>query len=194
MEEKDRQVKGIWIPIDIWKDDNLNWSEKILFIEIDSFTSNKKDCFISNEYISKLLGVSETSANKILSSLIKKGYVIKTAFDGRRRFVKSALTININQPCEKVQGSIEFNDNILNIDTNIDNNKEDIDKSISKKVEEEFIERMYLLYPSKCPKRNTSLNKSYKDKERIRKLLKIYSMDDIEKVITYEVNEKYNKN
>jgi biotin operon repressor len=133
MEEKDRQVKGIWIPIDIWKDDNLNWSEKILFIEIDSFTSNKKDCFISNEYISKLLGVSETSANKILSSLIKKGYVIKTAFDGRRRFVKSALTININQPCEKVQGSIEFNDNILNIDTNIDNNKEDIDLSISKK-------------------------------------------------------------
>ena len=90
--ELKRKIKGIWIPIEIWEDKNLNWSEKILFLEIDSFTSKDNDCFVSNEYISKLLGVSETSANKILSSLIKKGYVIKTNFDGRRRFVKSAFS------------------------------------------------------------------------------------------------------
>lgn len=79
--ELNRKTNGLWIPIEIWEDKNLNWNEKILFLEIDSFTSKDNDCFVSNEYISNLLGVSETSANKILSSLIKKGYIIKTKFD-----------------------------------------------------------------------------------------------------------------
>ena len=35
-----------------------------------------------------------------------------------------------------------------------------------------FIDRMYSLYPTKCPKRGTSLGKSHKDKQRIKKLLK----------------------
>ena len=56
---------------------------------------------------------------------------------------------------------------------------------------EEFIERMYALYPTKCPKRNTSLGKSYKDKDRIRKLLKRYSFEEIERVIRHEVESKY---
>lgn len=88
----ERQAKGIWIPIEIWESKELTWNEKILFLEIDSFTSKDKDCFFSNEYIANLLGVTENSANRILSSLISKGYVIKTAFDGRRRFVKTAFS------------------------------------------------------------------------------------------------------
>ena len=88
----ERQTKGIWIPIEIWESKELTWNEKILFLEIDSFTSKDKDCFFSNEYIANLLGVTENSANRILSSLISKGYVIKTAFDGRRRFIKTAYS------------------------------------------------------------------------------------------------------
>lgn len=88
----ERQAKGIWIPIEIWESKELTWNEKILFLEIDSFTSKDKDCFFSNEYIAKLLGVTENSANRILSSLISKGYVVKTSFDGRRRFVKTAFS------------------------------------------------------------------------------------------------------
>ena len=56
---------------------------------------------------------------------------------------------------------------------------------------EEFIDRMYALYPAKCPKRGTSLGKSYKDKDRIRKLLKRYSFEEIERVIRHEVESKY---
>lgn len=56
---------------------------------------------------------------------------------------------------------------------------------------EAFINRMYDLYPTKCPKRNTSLGKSYKDKDRLRKLLKRYSFEEIERVIRYEVESKY---
>lgn len=194
--ELNRKTKGLWIPIEIWEDKNLNWNEKILFLEIDSFTSKDNDCFISNKYISNLLGVSETSANKILSSLIKKGYVIKTNFDGRRRFVKSALSFTTSQGCDLQQGSVEVCNNIPNIDNNINNkvnNKElkkdcDDETLVNKQVSE-----LYDIYPSKCPKRNISLGKSFKDKDRIKKLLKTHSYEMLKFTIEQEISEKFNK-
>ena len=99
-----RIVKGIWIPIEIWEAEDLSWNEKILLMEIDSFTTQGKDCFISDDYISRLLNVNLTYANKLLSSLIKKGYVIKTRFDGRRRFVESRADLqkSARQTCQEV--------------------------------------------------------------------------------------------
>lgn len=65
--------------------------------------------------------------------------------------------------------------------------------SESKDEESEFIDRMYQMYPAKCPKRGTSTGKSHKDKQRIKKLLKTYTMEEIEKVFTHEIEEKYEK-
>lgn len=86
-----RIVKGIWIPIEIWEAQDLSWNEKILLMEIDSFTSQGKDCFISDEYIADLLTTSLRNASRMMSNLIDKGYVERTRFDGRRRFVASCL-------------------------------------------------------------------------------------------------------
>ena len=139
MEEKERQVKGIWIPIEIWKDTNLSWNEKILFLEIDSFTTQEKDCYISNEYIAQLLNVGETTANKILSSLIKKGYVVKTRFDGRHRYVKSALHFTTGQGCTKVQGWVADDANPFIYNNNIDNLPNTITKTNNiKELKEKF--------------------------------------------------------
>ena len=80
-----------------------------------------------------------------------------------------------------------------NTTNNSSTNKEIEDKSSTKKEVDEFIERMYLSYPTHCPKRNTSLGKTKKDKERIKKLLKCYSMKEIESVFNREIEEKYNK-
>ena len=63
----------------------------------------------------------------------------------------------------------------------------------SKDEESEFIDRMYALYPAKCPKRGTTTGKSHKDKQRIKKLLKAYTMEEIEKVFQHEIDEKYDK-
>ena len=86
-----RIVKGIWIPIEIWEAQDLSWNEKILLMEIDSFTSKGKDCFISDEYVADLLNTSLRNASRMMSNLIEKGYVERTRFDGRRRFVASCL-------------------------------------------------------------------------------------------------------
>lgn len=58
----------------------------------------------------------------------------------------------------------------------------------------EFVERIYSLYPSKCPMRGTSLGKCKKDKERIKKLLKDYTEEQIEYIVKKEVEDKYGKN
>lgn len=102
---------------------------------------------------------------------------------------KMANCIVQNEICT-VQNETTIPDN-----KHTDNNKEkEIDKSISKKeFENAFIERMYKLYPTKCPKRNVSLGKSRKDKQRIAKLLNFYSMEDIELVFKREIEEKYDK-
>lgn len=87
----ERQIKGIFIPIEIWENKELSWNEKILLMEIDSFTSRGVDCFFSNEYIAELLGVKENTASIILSKLVDKGYVSRTRFDGRHRYIESNL-------------------------------------------------------------------------------------------------------
>lgn len=61
-------------------------------------------------------------------------------------------------------------------------------------VVDEFVDKMYALYPTKCPKRNTSLGKSRKDKVKIKRLLKTYSQEEIERVIRREVDSNYGVN
>lgn len=56
---------------------------------------------------------------------------------------------------------------------------------------DDFVETIYSLYPAKCPKRGTSLGKSAKDKDRIRKLLKTYSKEQIELMVRKEIGDKY---
>lgn len=146
--EQERLSKGIWIPIEIWKDKNLTWNEKILFLEIDSYTSSDKDCFFSNEYISELLGISVTNASKAISSLIEKGYIIKTKFDGRKRYVKTALSYSTSLPCQQQQPSCAHDNNITIKDDIINktSNKE-------KEIDKELFEKCWIAYHRKGSKK-----------------------------------------
>ena len=47
MENKNRDFKGIWIPKDIYLSKELNWTDKLLLIEIDSL-DNENHCMASN--------------------------------------------------------------------------------------------------------------------------------------------------
>lgn len=89
----EREVKGIFIPIEIWEASDLSWNEKILLMEIDSFTGKGKDCFFSNEYIAEMMGVKSHTASNMVASLIRKGYVRQTRFDGRKRYLESCIKI-----------------------------------------------------------------------------------------------------
>lgn len=121
----ERIIKGIWIPIEIWQDKSLPWNEKILLMEIDSFTSKGHECFISNEYIADLLGVSERWAVKCLSHLIETGYVRMVKFDGRKRYVESMIQFNADMNNSSMRSGIKVqntdNNEYININKERDN-------------------------------------------------------------------------
>lgn len=121
----ERIIKGIWIPIEIWQDKSLSWNEKILLMEIDSFTSKGHECYISNEYIANLLGVSVSWASKCLSHLMEIGYVKMVRFDGRKRYVESAIQFKADLNNSSMQGgtSVQHTDNNEYININTLSNK-----------------------------------------------------------------------
>lgn len=97
------------------------------------------------------------------------------------------------------QSQINTNISLPNTkDTNIKEiNKEEkeIEDKSSKKDDEidEFVEKIYKLYPTKCPIRGTSLSKSHADKKRIKALLKKYTKEQILMVVENEIKNKYGK-
>ena len=118
----ERIVKGIWIPLEIWQKTDLNWNEKILLMEIDSFTAAGKDCYFSNEYIADLLGVTERYASKCLSNLIDSGYVRLVRFDGRKRYVESELKFQAGWNNSSMQGGTNVPHTNIDEQININNN------------------------------------------------------------------------
>jgi hypothetical protein len=100
--------------------------------------------------------------------------------------------------CKSQQGSCETgHNNNKDIDINIDNIKEDTNVSkkdcddsnlVSKQVDE-----LYDMYPTKCPKRNVSLGKSFKCKDKIKKMIKQYGYEMLKYTISKECEEKYGK-
>lgn len=112
----DRIVKGIWIPIEIWQNDSLSWNEKILLMEIDSFTAKGQECYISNEYIAEFLGVTDRCARKYLSHLIDLGAIRVVKFDGRKRYVESTISFQAEwNDCSGLNGtSVPHTNNIDN--------------------------------------------------------------------------------
>ena len=133
MEGSERIVKGIWFPIEIWEADDLDWNEKILLLEIDSFTSKGLDCFMSNEYIAEFLKVSDTKAGKMVNDLIRKGYVIKTKFDGRRRYIESNLISRLAESAKQTPKFCKADTQILGANYNKINNDSTNHQSNNKK-------------------------------------------------------------
>jgi DNA-binding Lrp family transcriptional regulator len=67
------------------EDQRLNWTDRAVFGEISSFV----ECYMSNETMAKLLGVSPDRVRKIIAMLRALGYVDQIGFDGRRRFLQA---------------------------------------------------------------------------------------------------------
>lgn len=72
--EQKREFKGVWIPAEIWLNEELNIQERILLAEIDSFEGSL-GCFASNSYLGKIVRLSPSRVSGIISKLIKLGYV-----------------------------------------------------------------------------------------------------------------------
>jgi hypothetical protein len=67
-------IKGIWIPKEIWFNEELSIGEKILFIQIDNL-DNESGCTASNSYFAGFMSLSKERVSELIKSLEVKGYI-----------------------------------------------------------------------------------------------------------------------
>lgn len=93
-------LEGIWIDIEILKDENLSLQEKFVLAIIKALDKGK-GCYASNRYFADLLNVTSKRASDIIRSLITKEYVVSEI----ENFYKRTLRVVVpNEPAEKHQG------------------------------------------------------------------------------------------
>jgi hypothetical protein len=86
-EQLQRGFKGVWIPADLYLNDELSWTEKILIVEIDSLDKGE-GCWASNEYLAKFLRKTLSQTANTITHLRKLGWVETIGFDGRKRYLR----------------------------------------------------------------------------------------------------------
>lgn len=116
-----RDFKGIWLPKEIWLDDDLNATDKIIFAEIDSLdVEDSEGCFASIEYLANFCKCSITKVSTSISKLIELGYVKVVKTDGRKRWLKTSLSKFESQTNKNEKSEIQEMK-----DSNIPSNKDD---------------------------------------------------------------------
>ena len=98
-----RNFKGVWIPKDIWLDENLTWMEKLLLVEIDSLDA-EKGCFASNDYFAKFFQLSKSRISDLIGQLVSKGYITTFLLYEGKQVKRREITMVI--PIRKFEGGI----------------------------------------------------------------------------------------
>ena len=83
---------GVWIPKEIYLNKNLTWTDKILFVEIQSLDRGD-GCYASNEYLADFLNVKPQRITDGIAKLKKLGLIQSISFDGRKRVLKAVENI-----------------------------------------------------------------------------------------------------
>lgn len=82
-----RDFKGVWIPKEIWLNEELTLLEKIIFVEIDSL-DNENHCIAGNEYFATFCNCSESKVSKAIKKLKELNMIEELSFDGRHRKIR----------------------------------------------------------------------------------------------------------
>lgn len=120
-----RDFKGVWIPKEIWLNEELTMLEKVIFVEIDSL-DNENHCIAGNEYFAKFCGCSTSKVSKAIKKLKDMGWIEILEFDGRHRkirVVKNAM--QDSKKCYADEQNLHSN-NIDNNTTNKENNSKEL--------------------------------------------------------------------
>ena len=198
-----RAFKGIWIPSEIWLNENLTIQEKVFLVEIDSLDNND-GCFANNNYFANFFKLSKNRCSEVIKKLEKKGLITisYTYVEGTKQIdkriikvvnkfftpsdfndtpSKSRLTPSESRltPSEKCEDNNTINNtnNNNNIYSNIaENDIEEVQKTNKKLELENNIEEIRKLY-----KGTKTKQKAY---TKLTSLLKDYSKEELIRTVT----------
>ena len=81
--ENNRGFKGVWIPKEIWLDEDLTIQEMVFLVEIDSL-DQENGCYASNAHFAEFFGLSKSRSSAVIKNLEEKGYIaIKYIYEGK---------------------------------------------------------------------------------------------------------------
>ena len=83
IKKSDYKSFEVWIPKEISKLDNINWTQKVMLSNIKSLHDNDK-CYSNNEYFGRVLFVSISQVNRMLQDLENKDYILRVNENNRR--------------------------------------------------------------------------------------------------------------
>lgn len=153
----ERDFKGVWIPKEVWLDENLSALEKVILIEIDSLDTEENHCYASNKYLAEFCRCSEIKVSQAIKKFLELGYIEQISFDGRTRILRSRLKDCLSQTYKKYKADLKKilpNNKENNIENNIEDNKEkNIKKEKNSLLIEEF-EAIWARYPRHEGKQN----------------------------------------
>lgn len=72
--------KGLFIPINVLADDNINDKEKFIYSIALYYSNVHKQCTLNNENLHKIFGVTKNQISRIVNSLNKKRYTFNDYF------------------------------------------------------------------------------------------------------------------
>ncbi|MCG6149668.1 helix-turn-helix domain-containing protein [Leptospira levettii] len=88
---KGKERTGVWVAQWIYDLDlNPNPNQIRLYAEIVSLHA-KDGCYASNEYFANILHLKADTISRLVSQLKRKGLLVQTRFDGRKRFLKPVI-------------------------------------------------------------------------------------------------------
>lgn len=104
-----RDFKGIWIPKEVWLNQELKLIEKIFLVEIDSL-DNENGCFASNQYFANFFGISKGRCSQIISELEKKGLIIfELKYKGKQVINRKIRVVNkLNRVVNNCRGGVKY--------------------------------------------------------------------------------------
>lgn len=182
-----RDFKGIWLPKEIWLDDELNATDKIIFAEIDSLDVEESEgCYASNEYLANFCKCSITKVSTSISKLIGLGYIRVAKTDGRKRWLKTSLSKFESQPLKNEKPEIQEvkESNISSNKGDKNNDKNSIKYAFSDKSSKE--EDMYASVSEKQ-------EVEQKPKKKSRFIPKNYTEEQLREHIRPTIKENFRK-
>ena len=118
----ERAFKGIWIPKEIWLNENLTLLEKVFLVEIDSL-DNEEGCYASNEYFSGFFKLSKNRCSEVIKSLEKKGLVkVSYKYKTNTKLIEKRIIKVLEKSSIGIRNSDE---GIRNLDRGYSENLED---------------------------------------------------------------------
>jgi DNA-binding transcriptional ArsR family regulator len=150
----DRAFRGIWFPAEVYEDERLNWTDRVLLMEINSL-DNDRGCFASNDYFAKFLRVSDRTVRESLARLRDLGLVTQESFDGRERVLHTTMRYGSGQTGSLVPGRPEENfhhNNTVNNPSNIPPVVVSKDTPTSPKGEDVAFDAFWAAYPRRVGK------------------------------------------